>query len=78
MSKRSTCAGLRASRELGPLAAPPCLIPRPFGPGQHLRQRSWKILRKKSGCPVEFMYNRSFQDLGGHLWEIVWVDPAAV
>lgn len=25
-----------------------------------------------------FMYNRSFQDLDGHLWEIVWVNPAAV
>jgi len=33
--------------------------------------------------PVEpkdfnFMYQRSFQDLDGHLWEIVWMDPAAI
>jgi uncharacterized protein len=25
-----------------------------------------------------FMYQRSFHDLDGHLWEIVWMDPIAV
>jgi uncharacterized protein len=25
-----------------------------------------------------FMYNRSFQDPDGHLWELVWMDPAAI
>lgn len=25
-----------------------------------------------------FMYQRSFQDLDGHLWEIVWMDPSAI
>ena len=25
-----------------------------------------------------FMYGRSFQDLDGHVWELVWMDPAAV
>ncbi|HEX8916613.1 MAG TPA: VOC family protein [Humisphaera sp.] len=25
-----------------------------------------------------FMYGRSFQDLDGHIWEWVWMDPAAV
>ena len=25
-----------------------------------------------------FMYGRSFQDPDGHLWEIVWMDPAAL
>ena len=25
-----------------------------------------------------FMYNRSFQDPDGHLWEMVWMDPAAI
>ena len=25
-----------------------------------------------------FMYSRSFNDLDGHLWEVVWMDPAAV
>ncbi|MYR55764.1 glyoxalase [Streptomyces sp. SID625] len=25
-----------------------------------------------------YMYGRSFDDLDGHTWEIVWMDPAAV
>jgi len=25
-----------------------------------------------------FMYSRSFQDLDGHIWEVVWMDMAAV
>jgi len=25
-----------------------------------------------------FMYGRSFYDLDGHAWEVVWMDPAAV
>jgi predicted lactoylglutathione lyase len=25
-----------------------------------------------------FMYGTSFQDLDGHVWELVWMDPAAV
>jgi uncharacterized protein len=25
-----------------------------------------------------FMYGRSFDDLDGHIWEIVWMDPAHV
>ncbi|TLM79359.1 VOC family protein [Microbulbifer harenosus] len=25
-----------------------------------------------------FMYGRSFRDLDGHIWEIMWMDPAAV
>ncbi|HEX8645669.1 MAG TPA: VOC family protein [Thermoleophilaceae bacterium] len=24
-----------------------------------------------------FMYGRSFHDLDGHLWEVIWMDPAA-
>ena len=24
------------------------------------------------------MYQRSFHDLDGHLWEVVWMDPVAV
>ncbi|MFI0979247.1 VOC family protein [Streptomyces sp. NPDC021093] len=33
-----------------------------------------------SGEPQDhgFMYGRSFQDLDGHNWEIIWMDPAAV
>jgi predicted lactoylglutathione lyase len=25
-----------------------------------------------------FMYERSFNDLDGHIWEIMWMDPAAI
>lgn len=25
-----------------------------------------------------FMYQRSFQDLDGHQWEVLWMDPSAV
>ena len=25
-----------------------------------------------------FMYGRSFQDLDGHIWEVMWMDPKAV
>lgn len=25
-----------------------------------------------------FMYGRGFYDLDGHLWELIWMDPAAV
>jgi uncharacterized protein len=31
--------------------------------------------------PVEdhgWMYGRAFQDLDGHIWEIFWMDPAAM
>jgi predicted lactoylglutathione lyase len=26
----------------------------------------------------DFMYGRSFQDLDGHLWELIWMDPSAI
>ncbi|CAN7559038.1 VOC family protein [Pseudoduganella sp. LjRoot289] len=25
-----------------------------------------------------FMYGRAYQDLDGHVWEVVWMDPSAV
>jgi predicted lactoylglutathione lyase len=25
-----------------------------------------------------FMYGRSFEDLDGHIWEVIWMDPAAI
>jgi predicted lactoylglutathione lyase len=30
--------------------------------------------------PVDhgFMYERSFDDLDGHIWEVIWMDPAVV
>ncbi|MEU6607465.1 VOC family protein [Streptomyces shenzhenensis] len=33
-----------------------------------------------SGTPQDhgFMYGRSFDDLDGHTWEVMWMDPAAV
>lgn len=27
---------------------------------------------------MEFMYGRSFQDVDGHLWELIWMDPSAL
>ena len=27
---------------------------------------------------LDFMYGRSFDDLDGHTWEVVWMDPSAV
>ncbi|POX63791.1 glyoxalase [Streptomyces sp. Ru62] len=33
-----------------------------------------------SGEPQDqgFMYGRAFDDLDGHTWEVVWMDPAAI
>jgi predicted lactoylglutathione lyase len=25
-----------------------------------------------------FMYGRSFADLDGHIWEVIWMDPSAI
>ncbi|MFB0620697.1 VOC family protein [Streptomyces sp. AGS-58] len=25
-----------------------------------------------------FMYGRAFEDLDGHIWEVMWMDPAAI
>jgi predicted lactoylglutathione lyase len=35
---------------------------------------------KPSKDPMDegFMYVRSFEDLDGHLWEIMWMDPSAI
>lgn len=32
---------------------------------------------KEAGPPEDhgFMYSRSFEDLDGHHWEVVWMDP---
>ena len=27
---------------------------------------------------LDFMYGRSFDDLDGHTWEVVWMDPATI
>ena len=32
----------------------------------------------KTGDDQGFMYGSGFQDLDGHLWEIFWMDPAAL
>jgi hypothetical protein len=32
-------------------------------------------------CPTQdygFMYGRSFNDLDGHIWEIIWMDPSHI
>jgi hypothetical protein len=36
--------------------------------------RPWMPAQDHDG----FMYGTSFQDLDGHVWELVWMDPAAV
>jgi len=35
---------------------------------------------KPSNPPQDhgFMYARSFEDVNGHLWEVVWMDPSAI
>jgi predicted lactoylglutathione lyase len=32
----------------------------------------------KPATDMGFMYGISFQDLDGHVWEVMWMDPAAV
>ena len=32
----------------------------------------------KEPTDLGFMYGTSFQDLDGHIWELVWMDPAAI
>jgi predicted lactoylglutathione lyase len=32
----------------------------------------------KEPMDMGFMYGRSFHDLDGHHWEVMWMDPAAV
>ncbi len=34
----------------------------------------------EAGEPMDhgFMYSRSFNDLDGHIWEYLWMDPAAI
>ncbi len=34
--------------------------------------------RANDPIEMDFMYGRSFQDLDGHLWEVVWMDPGAL
>jgi predicted lactoylglutathione lyase len=55
--------------------------------GVESRQRVDELANKaleSGGSPVKdpidqgFMYGRSFQDVDGHLWEVMWMDPAAV
>lgn len=35
---------------------------------------------RRANPPLDhgFMYGRSFHDLDGHLWEVMWMDPLAV
>lgn len=35
--------------------------------------QTWKPVQD-----MGFMYGASFQDLDGHVWELMWMDPAAV
>ena len=41
--------------------------------------RPWQPARRKPE-PMDygFMFGRSFNDLDGHIWEIIWMDPSHV
>lgn len=45
-----------------------------------MADKALKAGAKKSNEPNDqgFMYTRSFQDLDGHMWEVFYMDPAAV
>jgi len=34
--------------------------------------------KSKDPMDLGFMYSRSIQDLDGHIWEYVWMDPSAI
>lgn len=43
-------------------------------------EAAWDAGGRMDPCPVQdygVMYGRSFEDLDGHIWEIMWMDPAA-
>jgi len=43
-----------------------------------LAEKALAVGGKPANDPMEygFMYGRSFQDLDGHLWEVMWMDPS--
>jgi predicted lactoylglutathione lyase len=45
-----------------------------------LADRALEVGATPAGGPMElgFMYGRSFNDPDGHLWEVFWMDPAAL
>ena len=45
-----------------------------------LANRALEIGGAPASDPIDqgFMYSRSFQDPDGHIWELVWMDPAAL
>lgn len=47
-------------------------------PAQTKTRREGKDLDINPMQDLGFMVNRSFADPDGHLWEAVWMDPAAI
>jgi predicted lactoylglutathione lyase len=45
-----------------------------------ITERALQIGGRAAGEPQDhgFMYGRSFEDLDGHVWEIIWMDPSSV
>ena len=41
-------------------------------------QRAGAVLDPTPKQDYGFMYGRSFEDPDGHIWEVMWMDPAAV
>ncbi len=46
---------------------------------EELVSRAFAAGATRSNEPMDygFMYGQSFADLDGHLWEVIWMDPAA-
>ena len=45
-----------------------------------LADRALEVGGSPANDPIDmgFMYGRSFQDLDGHIWELIWMDPSAM
>ena len=57
-----------------------CLSADSRGEVDGLVEKAVKGGGSKDPCPVQdhgFMYGRSFEDLDGHIWEVMWMDVAA-
>ena len=45
-----------------------------------LADKALEVGGSPANDPIDMgvMYGRSFQDLDGHLWEVIWMDPSAL
>ena len=59
------------------------LVILPFFTSYLVRTVSWQLILSDDSdveywARVGFMYGHGFTDLDGHMWEVVYMDPAAV